>query len=109
MSLDVADRAQLLGLTPEAVRACASVDEIGELRGRVRKAYYRKSLAAHPDHGGTAEGFQLLREAYEYAMTRLEELEFAPLVQRVSVTITQTRVNVEVSHFRSDWWNRTER
>lgn len=42
-------------------------------------------------------------------MTRLEELEFAPLVQRVSVTITQTRVNVEVSHFRSDWWNRTER
>ncbi len=42
----------LLGLTPKATRV------------EIRRAFLVKAKAAHPDHGGSAESFRMLMEAY---------------------------------------------
>ena len=53
------------------VAADASLDEI-------KKAYRRRALQAHPDHGGEAEHFMALKRAYEKATQRKDKAERRP-------------------------------
>ena len=49
---------QTLGLTPQATLP------------EIKRAYRERALQAHPDRGGTDEGFRALHSAYESALKR---------------------------------------
>lgn len=38
----------------------------------LKKAYRRKAAETHPDKGGSAEDFQLVKEAYEYLLNPVD-------------------------------------
>jgi hypothetical protein len=112
-----------LGLTNEALQACASAASAGhansrlaDLKADVKKAYRRRAIELHPDKGGDAEQFKVLAAAYSQIEKFLETLEFrfrnqVPGYQVIRVRVTSgpvtTSSTTTTTHFTSDWWNRT--
>ena len=60
----------VLGLSPGASLA------------EVRRAFQRRALETHPDHGGAAEEFQQVQKAYEKLRERLEQRAARPRPRR---------------------------
>jgi hypothetical protein len=45
------------------------IEDFNDVRS-LKRAFRRAALRAHPDHGGTSEGFQEVQSAYELLMNR---------------------------------------
>jgi len=107
MSPAVAQVAHSLGLTPQALRACASAEDIDQLKKDVKRAYRQRALATHPDRGGNEDEFKQLAAAYSQIEGYLDNISAAPR-PKVQISIVDEMVTAAVTlHFGNDWWTRT--
>jgi hypothetical protein len=56
--------------------------QTGASRAEVKRAYQRRALQTHPDHGGDATEFRAVQRAYEKLMQRLEARAARPQRRR---------------------------
>lgn len=54
----------------------------GASLGEVKRAFQRRALETHPDHGGEAEDFRQVHRAYEKLCERLEQATARPQRKR---------------------------
>jgi hypothetical protein len=60
----------VLGITAKATDA------------EIKRAFRQRALETHPDHGGDAEAFRAVKEAYEKAILRRKKLAVRPKAKR---------------------------
>ena len=70
---------QILGVTP------------GASRDEVRRAWRRRALETHPDHGGDDASFSLVHRAYALLWARAAAQEGPVVVRRMGVTAVALR------------------
>jgi curved DNA-binding protein CbpA len=70
------------------------------------KAYRKLSLRAHPDHGGTSQGFQSLNDAYETLRVVKKRLEYNATSHHAFVLKLQKEREGAYSRSHSDWRER---
>ncbi|MEO6575604.1 MAG: J domain-containing protein [Polyangiaceae bacterium] len=60
----------ILGITAKATDA------------EIKRAFRKRALETHPDHGGEAEAFRAVKEAYEKALLRRKKTALRPKAKR---------------------------
>ena len=60
----------ILGVTAKATDA------------EIKRAFRKRAIETHPDHGGDPEAFRALQQAYEKAMLRRKKTAARPMTKR---------------------------